>query len=70
MAESLDKKRLKLEAEAYEKHRKAVVRTAGEAAQKDFIGSYYDALNAGVDAEMMLAESKRALKKVRKKGKK
>jgi hypothetical protein len=37
MAESLDKKRLKLEAEAYEKHRKAVVRTAGEAAQKDLL---------------------------------
>jgi hypothetical protein len=70
MPESLDKKRLKLEAEAYEKHRKARVRTAGEAAQKDFIGSYYDALNAGVDSKMMmLAESKRALKKVRKKTK-
>ena len=67
MAKSLDAKRLRLEAEAYEKHRKKVVQTAGMASQKDFMGSYLDALNAGVDAKMMLAESKRALKKVRKK---
>jgi len=69
MAESLDAKRLRLEAEAYEKHRKKVVQTAGMGAQKYFIGSYYDALQAGVDSQMMLAESKRALKKVRKKTK-
>lgn len=69
MAESLDAKRLRLEAEAYEKHRKKVVQTSGMASQKDFIGSYYDALQAGVDSKIMLAESKRALKKVRKKTK-
>ena len=67
MAESLDKMRMRLEAAAYEKHRKNIMRNADMPRQ--YKESFYGAVMADADAQVMLEESKRALAKARKKKK-
>ena len=67
MAESLDKMRMRLEAAAYEKHRKNIMKNADM--PRDYMRSFYEGAMAEADAQVMLEESKRALNKVRKKRK-